>query len=539
MHRALTLFLFLIFVSSEGYAGQDSRELLEFIGGASEPNPSLLADAEWMLSKTSARENLHESLERIHEVLVRKGFQRVEISADRNSMLLTARLFHARISEIDRGVGRAARIIDFYAPDVISKFKICYYEGGIVITVCYEINRGKLGRYLKKLMSRWQLAHHVKRIKYSSTEDAADTGKSAPDSSQLWVDVEPDLGVSEQSQQQSRDIEISKKPQTSTGEVGLEMNPGNSDLSIGSDSTGANPVEVDNDLLVGLKLYQDNTLDLQLKPIAFGRYLNNKDGDFYIDLKTEIAVDAYIGNDFLFHASVFYRWNSPDDAQASNSEFQHVRSDIDLYRDVNEPKIDRMYLSYTTAIGNGSYFNASAGYQEEMFGGLSTQFYHPNFFQNMDFDLRVDWLKQRDIDNPQEFGDYDVTSILMGFQFRWSGVFNEINLYAGRFLAKDEGLRLDVGHRYSNGVRIAFWYSHTNEDDEVHPGSSGSPYRGRGITINVPLNALRNKDTREVYDFEYVPHLRDTAQMLDRPVDISRSLSGTIEYGSVLRGFGQ
>jgi hypothetical protein len=87
---------------------------------------------------------------------------------------------------------------------------------------------------------------------------------------------------------------------------------------------------------------------------------------------------------------------------------------------------------------------------------------------------------------------------------------------------------------------VGFWYSYTDADDETGPGSPGSSYRGRGITLSLPLDALfTRRDSAKVYDLEYVPHLRDTAQMLDRPVDLSdnRRMRSGSRLG--MQGFGQ
>jgi hypothetical protein len=506
---------FVFAVPCSAGASHDTKRFLEFLAGSAEPDPPgpLLSAAgraeDVKKADVESLATYEEGLHLAHEALVNHGFQSVTLSTNIRSRELNADLYHPRISGLDRSIGRAARILNIYAPEALDTLNICYLEQGVVNTVCYEVDRPKMNRYFSRLISRWQLSYYVKRSEDRPTRSRV----SAPE-----MISEPAPG-----------------PALNLG----ERSPG-SMLLVESSAARAEATQLDHSLLTGYSLFQSNKQSLRVRPIDTGRYLNNQYGKFFLDMRSALSLDAYLGAGWSVHSSIFYRWFAPSGSETSDSALPKVRSNLDLYRAGAKAKIDTLYASYTSRVSDNMYFNISLGYQEEMFGGLSSQLYLPKVRECLDLEIRVDWLRQRNIEHPQSFSDYSVTSALLGMRFRWSGLPNDIRLYAGRFLAKDDGVRFDIGHRFSNGMRLAFWYSYTDIDDATGPGSPASPYRGHGITLTLPLNALTmRKDTRKVDKWEYVPHLRDTAQMLDRPVDLSESYVLNSRLGKHLEQFGQ
>lgn len=488
-------------VSHHACAKQISDQFLDILTGGGEPDPmvthlpSTEPDDSIRRTESGEMELYDNDLRLTHEALVEHGYQVVKLSASMQNAQLSVDLYNPRISGLDRSVGRAARILDLYAPQTLQTLLICYMERAVIATVCYQIDRAGLNLYFERLISRWQLRNYIKRSEHRVAESA--TLVSERDASPPPVVVD-------------------------------------------SSDARAYFSEVEQGLFNGYSLYQSNRLGLVAQPIEIGRYLNDQHGDLFIDVKSALTLDAYLGGGWSINSSVFYRWFSPSGAETSDSLLPKVRSNIDLYRASKEAKIDRLYVSYSTKLTQNSYFNANLGYQEEMFGGLSTQLYLPNVREFLDIELRGDWVRQRDIDDPQSFEDYDVVSALLGMRFRWKGLPNDIKFYVGRFLAKDDGIRLDIGHRFSNGVRLAFWYSYTDKKDETGPGSPGDPYRNHGISLALPLNAVnKRRDSRRVYDLGYMPHVRDTAQMLHWPVDLSENYWLRPGFGNQLQQFGQ
>lgn len=474
-------------------------QVISFLDNSPEPLPVSPRSME-MNESNEEQLSSEQVIITIQEELITRGFQNVNVALNDADGELAVSLSNRRISNTDRAIGRAARIINEYAPIKYNQLVICHEQRISANKVCYEIDRLRLVRYFNRILSRWQLRHYINRVDYDQVMLVFRDQKDEENTS-LFA------------------LASSEKPRVVPARADHEM--------------------TDFSLLTGYTLSQNNHWSLQFNPLDFGRYLNDINGDVFVDLQSSLALDMYFGEGFMVGASVFYRWLEPSNPEASNSQLQPVRSGLDLYRSYDKPKIEEFYIGYSAGIGSDKQFNATVGYQEEMFAGLSTQLYWTDLIEGLDLDVRFDWLRQRKIDNPYAFEDYEVVSALLGFRYSGLPYLNDVALYGGRFLAKDEGFRFEAGHRFSNGIRLSFWYSHTDGDDEQSPGSPDSPYRGRGLSVTVPMGLFMKKDTNKRVNFEHLPHVRDTAQMLNRPNDLSQITSVRRANGSVLKGFGQ
>jgi hypothetical protein len=91
---------------------------------------------------------------------------------------------------------------------------------------------------------------------------------------------------------------------------------------------------------------------------------------------------------------------------------------------------------------------------------------------------------------------------------------------AGRFLAKDTGVRFEVKRRFRSGFEIGAWYTFTDGNDITTPGSPSSPYYDKGIYGSIPLNAMLTRDTQASAGFSIAPWTRDVGQMVSSPGDL-------------------
>jgi membrane-associated phospholipid phosphatase len=97
-------------------------------------------------------------------------------------------------------------------------------------------------------------------------------------------------------------------------------------------------------------------------------------------------------------------------------------------------------------------------------------------------------------------------------------------LRAGRFLAKDEGVRAEVKRRFASGWEVGAWYTVTNGNDITSPGSPSNPYHDKGIFMVWQLDTLLTRDTQASASLRLSPWTRDVGQMVAAPGELYSAL---------------
>jgi hypothetical protein len=135
-------------------------------------------------------------------------------------------------------------------------------------------------------------------------------------------------------------------------------------------------------------------------------------------------------------------------------------------------------------------------------------------------DLSVDWLRQRDFKGYFGFRDYETVTAIGALHYRLPFYGLTTTVRAGRFLAKDNGVRFEVKRRFNSGFEIGAWYTFTDGNDVTSPGSPSKPYYDKGIYGSIPLNAMLTRDTAATGGFSLAPWTRDVGQMVNSPGDL-------------------
>lgn len=100
-----------------------------------------------------------QSIDLVYNKLLEQGFSSIDISTDASTIYV--RVAHSRISEKDRALGRAVRIINMYAPQTFKHIVICYQNLFTICSQCYSLTRDKADRYFKRLISKWQMDNAI------------------------------------------------------------------------------------------------------------------------------------------------------------------------------------------------------------------------------------------------------------------------------------------------------------------------------------------------------------------------------------------
>ena len=441
----------------------------DFIPKIEEPQP---------YTKITPRPTMQQWLEsdehrnRMIRALAEQDFANIRIAYvhDRIEVSLT----NSRISRVSRAVGRAARTILLLSPVGTREIKITYTVRELPIVIYRFSDLDRLQRYFNGMLPRWELEPHV-TIHYAApgAEEAGDLA----DMLAGFDEHQPGLKV-------------------------LYQDEGN---------------------FISLKKEDLVQNSFNIRP-SLGLFLNDPSGAFKYEIGVQASVTRRLAPRTFFTGAVNYNiWETISDVtQPSNSQLQHVRSDIALYKGASPFDLTKFVVNQLYFPAERVYARASIGYYEEMFAGVGGQVLYLPAGARWGLDLAVDWVAQRDHKGLGfSYYNYDTVTAIASFNYRLPmGV--TATARAGRFLAKDEGVRMEIKRRFASGYEAGIWYTVTNGNDITPPGSPEKPYHDRGIFLSMPLNTLLTKDTQAVAFMSLAPWTRDVGAMVVSPLDLYR-----------------
>ena len=414
---------------------------------------------------------------RLERALAAQEFREIRIGYDNGR--LEAALANTRIASMPRAVGRAARTLLSFAPLQVREIRVTYLQAGLPLATYSFLHVPTLQRYFNGMAARKDLAQTV-AIEYARPEDREENEAKDRDDA-LAAFAEPlDEGLVAQRDRDAAQLLVWRR-EFAGGEARLR--PGVSGFF--NDPSGALKVEL----------------------AALGTYDRGYGGGRFVNLEAKLTLFEDIS----------------DVTQASNSLLPHVRSDIAEYKRGNDAKLLRALLQQHWHPAQRVYARGSAGIYEEMYAGAGGQALYLAKDGGWSADLAVDALRQRDFRGWFGFRDYDTVTAVASLNYRMAqGVTG--TLRAGRFLARDEGVRVEMKRRFASGFEVGAWYTVTNGNDITSPGTPDKPYYDKGIFLQMALNTMLTRDNRATANFSLAPWTRDVGQMVQSPGDLARLL---------------
>jgi hypothetical protein len=444
----------------------------EFIPKLEEPKPYSEVVAQPTLSawRWEARHAV-----RLARALDEQGFKNVHFALD--GAALEASLTHTRIRLMGRAVGRAARTMLLQGPSDAQEIRITYTLNDLAILTYRFRDLAALREYFDGKVSGEALVETVD-VTFASPEYAS---RFKDDAVLLFDRDAPEPPV-----------------QVLYGEDGHAVSLRREDRFLSS---------------------------LYVIPFKMQFFFNDPSGAFHYDTYSLLNYSQHVGKGWFVNGSARLTLfeDVSDVTQESNSLLPHVRSDVAVYRrEADRVTLNTLLLNKYAHLAERTYARWSAGYYEDMFAGTGGQVLYLPAQSDWSFDFSVDWLKQRDPTKSVGFRDYSVVTALGGIHHRFPSVGLTTTARVGRFLAKDEGVRLEAKRMFRSGVEVGAWYAVTNGDDITGPGSPGNPYRDKGIFISIPLASMLTKDTQQRASLAIVDFTRDVGQMVESPGDLYR-----------------
>lgn len=409
---------------------------------------------------------------RLAEALHQQDFRNARVGYDNYE--LHASLTNIRISQVSRAVGRAARVLLLLGPSDARQIKITYSVRDLPAITYTFFDLDKLARYFNGQIARWEFAEYV-------------------------------------------DIDYPRP-----GEVAALRDKSEALDGFLASAEGLRLVLADDGDPVAVKS-EDSLLNSFNARLGLSTFLNDPAKPFQYDLFAIGSWNKRLGQ--ATHAQVVARLtlseNLSDAILPSNSQLPHVRTDVADYKRGGRFKIDRALVNHFFQPRERVYGRVSAGIYEEMFGGVGGQVLYFPRGANWAIDVNADWVRQRDFRGLLGFRDYATVTALASLNYKLPLQLTG-TARAGRFLAKDNGVRFEVKRTFISGVEVGAWYTLTDGKDTTSPGSPGNPYKDKGVFLSLPLNLLLTKDTQATAGFALAPWTRDVGQMVGSPGDLYR-----------------
>jgi hypothetical protein len=192
-----------------------------------------------------------------------------------------------------------------------------------------------------------------------------------------------------------------------------------------------------------------------------------------------------------------------------SSDLPEVRSDLALYQSSgSNPYLDTLEANYVFPLGDDLFGRVSAGIFESMYGGVAGEVLYRPLSSRLAYSLDVNYVRKRDYDQRFEFLDYGVATghFTVYYDTPFHGL--RIKASAGRYLAKDVGVTLDVSREFRNGLVIGAFATKT----DVSSQEFGEGSFDKGIYLNIPMSEIFPDAARGAANFSYRFLTRDGGQ---------------------------
>jgi hypothetical protein len=202
--------------------------------------------------------------------------------------------------------------------------------------------------------------------------------------------------------------------------------------------------------------------------------------------------------------------NLDDSDRVSDSVLPHVRSDGAIYDREGENGVERLTLDYLVRPGENLYARVSAGYLEEMYGGVSGELLWKPVDSPLGLGVELNYVRQREFDKLFGFKDYSVVTGHVSAYYELGGGF-DAQLDLGRYLAGDWGGTVALDRTFNNGWRVGAFFTLTDVSSEEF----GEGSFDKGLRFTIPYSWFTGQPSRNTASTTIRPVQRDGGARLD------------------------
>jgi membrane-associated phospholipid phosphatase len=421
------------------------------------------------------------------QALARQDFKNIRVVLDNRTLKVT--LTNNRISNLGRAIGRASRTALAFAPAGTRGFEITYTKNEQPVATFEFLNLYALSDYLSGVIDRNAFLRTIlvrratphDRIEIADQQDAM---AGFHDEAQFGVDVARDGNM----------------------------------VQVRSEDREANRFRIAPKL---------------------GVFFNDPSGALRYELGAAVNYDKRLGTGLYVNSalSASLLETVSNVTQESNSLLPHVRTDIAEYKRGAAVKLNKLMLNQFGMPSENWYRRMSVGFYEEMFRGAGGQLLYAPKDTRWAADLTIDALQQRGFRGWFDARDYRTVTAIGALHYRLPDDIT-VTARAGRFLAKDDGVRVEFKRRFRSGMEVGAWYTKTNGNDITNPGSPSNPYHDKGVFVSISINSMLLSDTQATANIAIAPWTRDVGQMVQSPGDLYDMIEKPRRDMSIFDGLG-
>jgi membrane-associated phospholipid phosphatase len=198
------------------------------------------------------------------------------------------------------------------------------------------------------------------------------------------------------------------------------------------------------------------------------------------------------------------------------SGLPRVRTLVREYKVSSKLTLPNLQLTHTGKLGENNFYSLYGGLLEEMYAGAGGEWLYRPFESPVALGVDVNTVRQRDF--KQDFGLRNYSTVTGHATLYWDTGWNDVlaMMSAGRYLAKDNGVSVELSRRFENGVTMAAGLTKTN----VAAAQFGEGSFDKWIRFSIPFDALSTSSAGSDLHFVWQPLIRDGGAKLGREVDL-------------------
>jgi hypothetical protein len=243
----------------------------------------------------------------------------------------------------------------------------------------------------------------------------------------------------------------------------------------------------------------------------------------------KLTTEIQLNRNFVIYSDIGKSIEDNFDEKQSqpNSVLPHVRTEIvdylqqsskDFY--VSNLNIESIWSPY-----NNVWTRLTAGYLEQMFGGVSGELLYKPFNSNFALSVEYNKVKRREYDMKLSFLDYEVSTSHLNVAYYEPKSNILVNWSYGNYLAGDQGYTLDLSRRMPSGWTAGFFFTRTN----VSAIDFGEGSFDKGFYFSIPFNVFSKGYSKDYNGLVLRTMTRDGGQKL-----IMKNKLTYLFYGSTL-----
>jgi hypothetical protein len=195
-----------------------------------------------------------------------------------------------------------------------------------------------------------------------------------------------------------------------------------------------------------------------------------------------------------------------------------VRTYLREYMTNSKFNVPNLQITHFSDMAPNQYYSVYAGYLEGMYAGVGGEWMYRKWHSPFAFGVDLNRVQQRSFDQYFGFGNagsqtgYKVTTGHATAYLDTGWQDTQVKVSAGRYLAGDVGVTLDVGKTFANGVSVGAWATKTN----VSAQRFGEGSFDKGLYLRIPFDVMTTTRTGNVANLAYNPLNRDGGAKLGR-----------------------